>query len=112
MSGKVAVQSTMFGGRTNAKIIIIASDDTLLDPTCAKDEELKKEKREWSRVVRGRERTDRQTSKKIKKKKKFGFAGFRSPYLPHAKRTCYQVHHEPFSYFGREGARDHVNKAR
>jgi hypothetical protein len=36
-----------------------------------------------------------------KNKKKFGFAGFRSPYLPHAKRTCYQVHHEPLSYFGR-----------
>ncbi len=31
------------------------------------------------------------------KKKEIGFAGFRSPYLPHAKRTCYQVHHEPVS---------------
>ena len=37
-------------------------------------------------------------AKKIKKKK-VGCTGFRSPYLPHAKRTCYQVHHAPFVDF-------------
>lgn len=26
---------------------------------------------------------------------KNGCGGFRSPYLPHAKRKCYQLHHTP-----------------
>src|SRR5688500_17758082 len=51
-----------------------------------------------NKKIMDRRKSDEKQEQTIKKKIIDGFAGLRSRYLPHARRTCYQVHHEPFSF--------------